>query len=64
MAQPVICEYIIQNEHAKVNGRQPGPDLYPNIFLLPKKYTNINDVKLSDVIDAFPDAEKYYLRFE
>ena len=25
---------------------------------------NINDVRLSDVIEAFPDSDQYYLRFE
>jgi len=51
-----------------VKGRQPGSsagiDPYPNIFILPKKYMNINDVRLSDVVEAFPDSDQYYLRFE
>jgi hypothetical protein len=27
---------------------------YPNIFILPKKYNSVSDVKLSEVIEAFP----------
>ena len=42
---------------------------YPNIFILPKKYNAVSDVKLSDVIDAFPlnstdSSQNYILRFE
>eukprot|EP00352_Strombidinopsis_acuminata_P007329 CAMPEP_0176356160 /NCGR_PEP_ID=MMETSP0126-20121128/13816_1 /TAXON_ID=141414 ORGANISM="Strombidinopsis acuminatum, Strain SPMC142" /NCGR_SAMPLE_ID=MMETSP0126 /ASSEMBLY_ACC=CAM_ASM_000229 /LENGTH=91 /DNA_ID=CAMNT_0017709131 /DNA_START=166 /DNA_END=441 /DNA_ORIENTATION=- len=40
-----------------------------NIFILPKKYEKVEDVRLKDVIDAFPLSSldktfKYYLRFE
>ena len=54
---PVICEYLIQNDHHM-------GDPYRNIFILQNKYSNIKDVKLRDVIDAFPlkDAN-YVLRF-
>lgn len=45
-------------------GSTAGIDPYPNIFILPKKYRSINDVKLRDVIESFPNQEQYYLRFE
>ena len=55
---PVICEYFIQNDHEL-------SDPYRNIFILPQKYETIKDVKLRDVIKAFPlkDCE-YVLRFQ
>jgi hypothetical protein len=34
------------------------------MFILPKKYISVNDVRLRDVIEAFPDGNQYYLRFE
>ena len=42
---------------------------YPNIFILPKKYNSVADVRVKDVVDAFPLYEadtfhKYVLRFE
>lgn len=42
---------------------------YPNIFILPKKYQLISDVKLSEVLEAFPLAyaepnHNFVLRFE
>ena len=27
---------------------------YPNIFILPKKYNSVADVRVKDVVDAFP----------
>ena len=43
-------------------------DPYPNMFILPKKYNSIQDVKLQDVINAFPlqstSKWEYHLRFE
>ena len=32
--------------------------------MLPKKYKQLQDVKLSDVYDAFPNGDQYHLRFE
>ena len=66
MAQPVVCEYIIQNDDNEMD-QKINP--YPNIFILPKKYNAVSDVKLSDVIDAFPlnstdSSQNYILRFE
>jgi len=42
---------------------------YPNIFILPKKYASVSDVRLSEVIEAFPLSyadpnNNYILRFE
>lgn len=57
----MIVEYYIQNEalpHSKV------PESGPNIFILPKKYRSVNDVKLRDVYDAFPNSDQFHLRFE
>ena len=42
--QPVICEYTIQGE----------ADPYPNVFILPKKYPSVRDVKIADVIRSMP----------
>ena len=54
---PVVCEYFVQNDHHL-------GDPYRNVFILPQKYASIKDVKLGDVIRAFPlkDAQ-YVLRF-
>ena len=54
---PVVCEYFVQNDHYL-------GDPYRNVFILPQKYASIKDVKLGDVIKAFPlkDAQ-YVLRF-
>lgn len=61
---PVICEYFIQNEPSTYS-----LDPYPNVFILPKKYPSVQDVRVSEVISAFPlsktDHEHEYLfRFE
>jgi hypothetical protein len=61
--QPVICEYFIQNDESDTK-RSP----YPNIFILPKKYLQVTDVRVRDVVEAFPLATpdspyKYQLRF-
>lgn len=66
MAKPIVCEYFIQNDDNDVD-QKSNP--YPNIFILPKKYQSINDVRMSDVLEAFPLAYadphyKYLLRFE
>lgn len=54
---PVICEYFIQNDHHM-------SDPYRNVFILPKKYDNIKDVRLKDVTTAFPMKDaSYVLRF-
>ena len=54
---PVICEYFVQNDHHL-------GDPYRNVFILPKKYVSIRDVKLGDVISAFPLKDsQYVLRF-
>jgi len=44
MTQPVICEYLIQNEYP--SNVPTTTDPYPNMFILPKKYNSIQDVKL------------------
>ena len=61
---PVVCEYTIQNENDKPNVVDP----YCNIFILPKKYYSVQDVRISDVISAFPmtknSKRQYMFRFE
>lgn len=55
---PVICEYFIQNDHEL-------SDPYRNIFILPAKYASMKEVKLRDVIKAFPLKDtQYVLRFQ
>ena len=66
MAQPIICEYFIQNEETEMN---PKLNPYPNVFMLNKKYNSIADVRLSEVIESFPMSlddknHLYVLRFE
>ena len=55
----IVVEYQIQNDsnlnasHAKT--MNPGSaHTYPNMFILPKRYTSIGQVKVADVIRAFP----------
>lgn len=31
---------------------------------MPKKYRKVQDVRLKDIYEAFPDCEQYHLRFE
>lgn len=50
--QPVIVEYFVQNEHSL---NLKVADSAPNIFILPKKYRKVQDVRLKDVYEAFPD---------
>lgn len=63
--QPVICEYSVQNDDSD-SKRSP----YPNIFILPKKYLQVTDVRVKDIVEAFPLAQngespyKYVLRFQ
>jgi hypothetical protein len=47
----------------------PKLNPYPNMFMLNKKYNSINDVRLFDVLEAFPlslsdPQSNYLLRFE
>jgi len=51
MSKPIVCEYFIQND---VNESDLKSNPYPNIFILPKKYTSVSDVRLSEVMEAFP----------
>ena len=51
MATPVMCEYFIQNEEAEVNAKL---NPFPNVFMLTKKYNSISDVRLQEVLEAFP----------
>lgn len=60
-AQPIVVEYYIQNENLPQSNL---PETGCNIFMLPKKYKQLQDVKLSDVYDAFPNGDQYHLRFE
>ena len=57
----MLCEYFIQND-------QQLADPYVNMYILPKKYADISDVYLKDVIASFPlnmtdKDQKYILRF-
>ena len=38
MAQPIVCEYVIQNDENDSNSKV---NPYPNVFLLPKKYQQV-----------------------
>jgi hypothetical protein len=48
-----VCEYVIQNDENE-NNIKSNP--YPNIFILPKKYNSVSDVRISEVFEAFPLA--------
>jgi hypothetical protein len=52
---------MIQNE--SLPGQVPKEQAF-NIFILPKKYPSVQDVRLKDIYDAFPDGDQYHLRFE
>lgn len=61
-----MCEYFIQNDDNEINVKV---NPYPNVFILPKKYSSISDVTVQEVIDAFPltradPVHSYILRFE
>lgn len=62
-SQPVLVEYFIQNDQNDTDAKK---NPYPNIFILPKKYASINDVRVADVVEGFPmnDGHKYQIRFE
>ena len=49
--QPVLVEYFIQNDQNETDLKK---NPYPNIYILPKKYSSINDVRVREVIEAFP----------
>ena len=38
MAKPIVCEYFIQNDDNEIDLKQ---NPYPNIFILPKKYSSV-----------------------
>ncbi len=66
MAVPIVCEYFIQNDDVDSNLKL---NPYPNIFILPKKYNSISDVRVSEVLEAFPltfsdNQHKFVFRFE
>ncbi len=56
----MIIEYFIQNDTLP-HKAETVPN---NIYILPKKYRLVSDVKLKDVYDSFPDSQNYHLRFE
>merc|ERR1719469_101205 len=69
MSKPVICEYFVQDDVQAAKQRGGGLDPYPNVFILSKKYSSISDVRLSEVVKAFPlshfnDGHEYILRFQ
>ena len=54
----VTCEYFVQNGQEK-------NEVYKNIFIMPKRYTSMADIKQRDVIKAFPLKDRaYLLRFQ
>lgn len=66
MSQPIICEYFIQNDDCDSN-LKVNP--YPNVFILPKKYNSVSDVRVKEVLENFPltmqdKNHSYLLRFE
>lgn len=62
MSLAIVVEYQIQNDEGEVvrnrskgqNGQAIGQPAYPNMYILPKRYGNISEVKIADVIRAFP----------
>ena len=73
MTTTVIIEYSIQNSFAKQIAHSQTPSVfqqetYPNVYILPKRYPSLRDVRLSEVINAFPLANdtnyKYNFLFE
>ena len=57
-----MVEYFIQNDVSEAvkeevgnvaggSARQPE---YPNMYILPKKYTSASEVKIAEVIRSFP----------
>ena len=55
---PIYINYFIQND--------PWESIsHPNFFILPEKFTNLNDVKAKMVYDNFPlkNKQNFYLRF-
>ena len=58
----MLCEYFIQND-------QELSDPYVNMYILPKKYADISDVQVKDVVSSFPlnmtdKDQSYVLRFQ
>ena len=62
----MLIEYFVQND---VNETDQKRNPYPNIFILPKKYNSLQDVRVRDILESFPlslndNLHKYILRFE
>lgn len=56
----------MQNDEHDSN---PSCNPYPNVYILPKKYNSVSDVRVKDVVENFPLAlqdknHRYLLRFE
>ena len=47
MSQAILCEYFIQNDECDSNAKI---NPYPNVFILPKKYNSVSDVRVSEVL--------------
>jgi hypothetical protein len=56
----VIVEYFIQNDTLP----HKAETVPSNIYILPKKYRQVQDVSLKDIYDSFPNCQNYHLRFE
>jgi len=55
----IVVEYQIQNESNSngVSGKSLNPRAapqYPNVYILPRRYTSAAQVKVADVIRSFP----------
>ena len=57
MSLAIVVEYSVQNDHSEIYRNQKKHTSqvnYPNMFIMPKKYANVNEVKIAEVIRAIP----------
>jgi hypothetical protein len=57
MSIAIVVEYQVQNDTSEVMKQQcrgTSQVGYPNMYILPKKYENVRDVKIADVIRSMP----------
>jgi len=53
----IVVEYSVQNDHSEIYRTQKKNTSqvnYPNMFIMPKKYANVKEVKIAEVIRALP----------
>lgn len=53
----IVIEYFVQNEK-----KHRSPD--PNLFVLPRRFKTLKDVRVRDIYKNFPLSGNYYLRFQ